>query len=154
MVAQEEGPIRLPRPDDIPYLADLASRSHNDSRFYVDGRFHREACDQLFRVWVTRSCSDPSFAGAVFVAEVNNQPCGYITCAVKDGRGDIGLIAVDERFRKQGLGQALLPASGVKTHTGFELRSDLAVLPLWFLEMTLTSFSVRLKSECAVCLEM
>jgi ribosomal protein S18 acetylase RimI-like enzyme len=104
--------IRPLRAEDIAYLSDLAARSHYDSRFYVDGRFSREACDQLFRTWIERSCGDRSFAGAVFVAELNDRPCGYITCTVKGDYGEIGLIAVDERFRRRGLGQALLATGG------------------------------------------
>ncbi len=100
--------IRPAAAGDVPYLRQLASRSHYDSRFYADGRFSREACDRLFSMWIERSCTDSSFAGAVFVPEIDGQPAGYITCAMKEGAGEIGLIAVDERSRNQGLGAKLL----------------------------------------------
>jgi dTDP-4-amino-4,6-dideoxy-D-galactose acyltransferase len=89
-------------------LSDLAARSHYDSRFYADGRFPKDGCDRLFRTWIERSCTDHSFAQAVFVPEVEGKPAGYITLGVKNGIGDIGLIAVEQCYRGQGIGNALL----------------------------------------------
>jgi dTDP-4-amino-4,6-dideoxy-D-galactose acyltransferase len=100
--------IRPATEDDIPYLRQLAMASHHASRFYIDGRFPAVRCDELFGIWIERSCQDPGFAGAVFVPEMDGGPAGYITCAIKQGVGDIGLIAVDDRYRRHGLGGNLL----------------------------------------------
>ncbi len=100
---------RPARHEDIPYLKQLAKRSHRDSRFYTDGNFSTAACDELFAVWIERSILDRSFAGAVFVAQTGmDEPAGYITCAIKEGKGDVGLIAVDEKTRGVGVGTRLL----------------------------------------------
>jgi dTDP-4-amino-4,6-dideoxy-D-galactose acyltransferase len=101
--------VRVAKTEDIPYLKQLAKRSHTDSRFYADGNFPRTACDELFATWIERSVLDRSFAGAVFVAQTNgDQPAGYITCSLEEGKGNIGLIAVDEKARGVGLGTQLL----------------------------------------------
>jgi dTDP-4-amino-4,6-dideoxy-D-galactose acyltransferase len=105
----DAGRVRKANVEDIPYLKQLAKRAHKDSRFYADGNFPASACDELFASWIERSVRDRAFAGAVFVPTlVGDQPAGYITCAVKDGAGEIGLIAVDEKARRTGLGTSLL----------------------------------------------
>jgi dTDP-4-amino-4,6-dideoxy-D-galactose acyltransferase len=104
--------VREANTEDIPYLKQLAKRSHKDSRFYADGNFPAAACDELFAIWVERSVRDRDFAGAVLVPQLEgHQAAGYITCAIKDSVGEIGLIAVDEKTRKMGLGTRLLAES-------------------------------------------
>jgi dTDP-4-amino-4,6-dideoxy-D-galactose acyltransferase len=111
-IAPGSGRVREANMEDLPYLKQLAKRSHKDSRFYADGNFPEMACDQLFAIWIERSVRDRDFAGAVFVPQFEGgQPAGYITCAIKNGVGEIGLIAVDEKARKMGLGTSLLAES-------------------------------------------
>ena len=106
---KSESPMRLACAGDLSYLKQLAVSSHKDSRFYTDGKFPVAACDRLFGTWIERSVLDPGFAGAVFVPELpGNKPAGYITCAVKNGAGEIGLIAVDPEARRMGIGMRLL----------------------------------------------
>lgn len=106
---KSQAQMRPANTGDLPYLKQLAKRSHKDSRFYADGNFRTAACDELFAIWIERSVLDRDFAGAVFVAELEgNRPAGYITCAIKQGVGDIGLIAVDPMARRTGLGTSLL----------------------------------------------
>jgi dTDP-4-amino-4,6-dideoxy-D-galactose acyltransferase len=101
--------IRLANPGDIPQLKRLAISSHKDSRFYADGNFRAAACEELFSIWIERSVLDRDFAGAVFVAEVEgNQPAAYVTCTMKQGAGKIGLIAVDQKMHRKGVGTSLL----------------------------------------------
>ena len=114
----DQAGIRAAVTDDFPLLARLAARSHRDSRFYADGRFPRDRCDALFAAWIERSCTDPGFAGAVFVAGTAGEPVGYITCSIKQGVGDIGLIAVEESHTGRGLGGALL----AQAHAWFRLQ--------------------------------
>jgi dTDP-4-amino-4,6-dideoxy-D-galactose acyltransferase len=108
MVSESHAPVRLARAEDLPYLKRLAISSHRDSRFYTDGGFPTSACDRLFEVWIERSVLDRGFAGAVFVPELDGKPAGYITCAVKNGVGEIGLLAVDPNARRRGVGTGLL----------------------------------------------
>jgi dTDP-4-amino-4,6-dideoxy-D-galactose acyltransferase len=119
-VAQGADGVRAAAADDISRLRELAKRSHRASRFYADGSFPREACDDLFAKWIERSVLDRDFAGVVLVAlnealdealDEISEPLGYISCAIKDNGGQIGLIAVDEKARGQGFGQRLLAES-------------------------------------------
>ncbi|SEF90164.1 Ribosomal protein S18 acetylase RimI [Bryocella elongata] len=99
--------IRSFRPEDVPALMSLASTSHRGSRFYSDGRFPQETCDKLYARWIERSCM--GYANQVLVAEFNGAPAGYISCHLHpDGEGSLGLLAVAEQARGQGLGGALM----------------------------------------------
>lgn len=106
--AGHQAGIRLAVDDDIRFLSRLAARSHRNSRFYADGRFSQARCDALFAAWIERSCKDRNFAQTVFVADAGGEPVGYVTCSIKQGVGDIGLIAVDESHSGRGLGGELL----------------------------------------------
>jgi dTDP-4-amino-4,6-dideoxy-D-galactose acyltransferase len=110
-VVKSHAPTRLANPGDLPYLKQLAMSSHTDSRFYRDGNFRSTACDDLYAKWIERSAGDRDFAGAVFVPEIEGKAAGYITCAMKQGVGDIGLIAVDPTMLRRGLGTSLLAAA-------------------------------------------
>jgi GNAT superfamily N-acetyltransferase len=101
--------VRLARRDDVPTLEAIAASSHHDTRFYFDGRFARDKCDQMYAQWILRSCAHPT--GTVWVAEAEGRPAGYVTCArdLVDGQaGRIGLIAVADVARGRGLGTRLL----------------------------------------------
>jgi len=111
-LAQGAPGVRHANPADIPSLMELARRSHRDSRFYADGNFPETACDELFAKWIERSILDRSFAGSVFVPQAEGQsPAGYVSCSIQEGVGQIGLLAVDEKARGQGVGTSLLAES-------------------------------------------
>ena len=101
--------IRPARPEDLPALAEIASRSHTDSRFYYDPHFPRERCDALYAIWIEKSCQ--GYANAVLVAERENKLAGYITCDWTGPTGQIGLIAVASWARGAGLGKTLVRSS-------------------------------------------
>jgi ribosomal protein S18 acetylase RimI-like enzyme len=104
--------IRPATLDDLPELRRIAGESHRDTRFYADGRFPTGACDELYRIWIGRSCSEPEFADAVFVAEQEHHAAGYVSCRLADGAGEIGLLAVDGKYRGLGLGEQLVRRAG------------------------------------------
>jgi ribosomal protein S18 acetylase RimI-like enzyme len=102
--------IRPARPTDVPALRALAAASHGSSRFYADGRFPRELCDEMFATWIERSCG--GWADTVQVADVDGRVSGYTTGHVREnGRGEIGLVSVDPRAQGHGLGAQLVGAT-------------------------------------------
>jgi ribosomal protein S18 acetylase RimI-like enzyme len=100
--------IRPARPDDLPALEALARVSFHDTRFFFDRRFDRAAAAELYAIWLRQSCAGQ--ADAVSVAADAAGPCGFLTCLLKGGVGQIGLVAVDGRARGRGVGAALLGA--------------------------------------------
>lgn len=95
---------------DLATLRRIAGEAHRESRFYYDTNFPRNRVDELYAVWIEKSCQ--GFADAVFVAERAGEPCGYITCHVaSDSTGSIGLVGVAEAARGQGVGSDLVRAA-------------------------------------------
>jgi ribosomal protein S18 acetylase RimI-like enzyme len=98
--------IRPHRATDLPPLRELSGRSHQDTRFFVDARFSREAATRLYEVWLDRD----AVQGAMFVVEHSGRPAAYVTGRLQPGgqRGEIGIIAVDASVQGLGLGKALV----------------------------------------------
>lgn len=99
--------VRPVRPADIPRLKELARLSHHNTRFYLDSRFDRDRCGELYAVWIERSVNG-ELADVVWVVEVDGAPCGYLTAKADKDDGTIGLVAVDVACRGRGYGDALL----------------------------------------------
>jgi len=127
-------PVRPATPSDLPTLKRLASVSHHLTRFYADPHFPAGQCDRLYETWIERSCD--GYADDVLVAQNGGAPVGYVTCHHEpDGRGRIGLFAVDGSHQGRGVGGALLAAAaasftahGVSTMTvATQLRNTRAV---------------------------
>jgi len=110
--------IRLFQARDLPALQRIARARHRDTRFFSDGNFSPQRCEDLYERWITASCEE--YAQAVFVAEPKGTPdegmaqgkdcIGYITCHL-DGPekpGRIGLFAVDAASSGLGVGRALV----------------------------------------------
>lgn len=47
----------------------------------------------------------------VLIAKENDDLAGMITLGEKDGRGDIGLLAIDSKYRGKGIGMSLINAA-------------------------------------------
>lgn len=102
--------IRPCRAADVPALAKMARRVYTNTRFYADARFDRARCARLYETWLVKSCR--GLADAVFVAESNAGPAGYITCRrLSREAGEIGLLGVRPEAQGQGLGRQLLAAA-------------------------------------------
>jgi len=102
--------IRAAEPRDLAELRALAAASHESSRFYADQRFPRDLCHELFATWIEKSCG--GWAQVVRVAIVDGAVRGYATGHVREnGRGEIGLVAVDPRSQGRGLGRLLVQAT-------------------------------------------
>ena len=101
--------IRQAAASDLPYLKQIARLSHRDSRFYVDERFDRARCDELYDIWITKSVG--GWADQVVVAEVDGTTAGYVTCHRRADHGEIGLVGVSGAHRGGGLGMAMTTAA-------------------------------------------
>lgn len=104
------GRFRLATVDDIPRLRAIALASHRDTRFHADGHFDPVRCDELYATWIEKSVE--GYATHVLVADRDVGAVGYITLHIEGPAASrtarIGLFAVDERWRGQGIGHDLL----------------------------------------------
>jgi GNAT superfamily N-acetyltransferase len=103
--------IRDATADDLETLCELAARSHHDTRFYFDGRFPAERCDDLYREWVRRGFRDES--RQIRVPELDGAIAGYqvIGPPAPGGERVLDLLAIDDRQRGKGVGRMLLSDS-------------------------------------------
>jgi dTDP-4-amino-4,6-dideoxy-D-galactose acyltransferase len=95
---------------DLVRLAVLAGAY---SRFKLDPRVREDSFQRLYEIWIARSVSG-ELADAVLVAcpcTTFDDPAGLITVSLTGGRGSIGLVAVDESARGQGIGAHLVHAA-------------------------------------------
>jgi len=88
-------------------LKDLAIQSGKYSRFAVDPNFKREKFIALYETWIKQSISK-EIAKEVLVIRESNKIVGMITLGEKNGKGDIGLLAVDHSCRGKKYGKALV----------------------------------------------
>lgn len=98
--------IRLVNEQDIPALKSIASKNHQDSRFYCDGNFSHDRCNNLFETWIEKSCHD--YADAVLVVDMEGTAIGYLSCHLKNNIGNIGLVGIHADYHGRGYGQLLL----------------------------------------------
>lgn len=94
---------------DLPALRAIARVSYHDSRFYFDEQFPDALCDALYETWIEKSCH--GYAEQVLVAEQDGAAAGYITCHLRDGVGEIGLVGVAAVAQGHGLGRGLVLAA-------------------------------------------
>lgn len=100
----------LKRPDretDISLLEDLALQAGEYSRFSVDSKFPREKFEMLYKTWIRRSIQK-EIADSVLIIEKENDPAGIVTLSARAEYGEIGLIAVDRKYRNQRFGKRLV----------------------------------------------
>jgi dTDP-4-amino-4,6-dideoxy-D-galactose acyltransferase len=97
--------IRPAEERDVPILRALARENHLDSRFYQDGHFPPERCDDLYAAWIENGVRGQ--ADRVLVPEVDGRAAGYITCH-REGPPRIGLLGVGPAAQGRGLGGRLI----------------------------------------------
>lgn len=100
------GVVRPAAAEDILALQTIAREAHRASRFYADGQFEWQRCNDLFAYWIERSCQD--WADQVFVFDHEGDASGYVTLHRRPDKGEIGLVGVHERARGRGGASALL----------------------------------------------
>ncbi len=90
-----------------PQLKSLATQAGEFSRFKVDARIGYTNFARLYQLWLAKSINH-ELAKAVFVTP---KQAGFLTVGIKNGRSDIGLLAVDATTRGKGYGEALVRAA-------------------------------------------
>lgn len=88
-------------------LIKLAIESGVNSRFNVDKKIGRPAFEALYQRWIEASV-EKKIAKEVLVFEEAGHLAGFVTLGEKNGRADVGIIAVDADFRGQGIGKKLM----------------------------------------------
>lgn len=95
-----------------PALLGLAIASGWSSRFRRDPRMPAAKADALYEIWIRRSLAG-EIADQVFAwcDPGSDQPLGFVTVALHEGVGNIGLIAVAAAARGRGIGARLVYAA-------------------------------------------
>ena len=102
-------------------LESLAIQSGEHSRFALDPNIPREAFIGLYTRWIHRAIGQ-DMAQEVLVIRAGERVVAMVTLGVKNGRGDIGLLAVDQHHRGLHHGERLLQAArGWFQQAGVEL---------------------------------
>lgn len=101
--------IRPATAEDIEQLVPLARESHKDSRFFFDPGFTIERCQDFYEAWLRNSFG--GFADCTLVAEFEGRAVAYLTLHKRNDHGQIGIIAVSEEARGQGVGRRLMQAA-------------------------------------------
>lgn len=95
--------------DDV--VIGIGKQSGSYSRFNVDPDIPHQKFEELYSIWMKKSISR-EIADEVFVFRNKNKIIGgVITIGIKNGRGEIGILAVDESFRGQHVGTLLIQQS-------------------------------------------
>jgi len=94
-----------PRHDEDAVIGIARTAFRGLTRFYADPRFPDDRCDDLYENWMRDSLA--GWAAKVLVIEHDKKVAGFVTLHLDDGIGSIGLIAVAEEARGEGLGVAL-----------------------------------------------
>jgi dTDP-4-amino-4,6-dideoxy-D-galactose acyltransferase len=87
-------------------LLNLAYSSGKFSRFFLDVKFGAIKAKKMYEIWLHKSLS-LDLADEVYVSG-EKFPSGFLTVRFDEGLATVGLIAVDESFRGQGIGKELL----------------------------------------------
>ena len=91
-------------------LENLAIQVGRNSRFGADPRIPGDKLIDLYKLWI-RNSVNRQVADAVFVVRQSGKVVGMVTVGAKDGRGNIGLFAVDPALRRKNLGVSLVCAA-------------------------------------------
>jgi len=91
-------------------LENLALQAGTYSHFRIDPKFPYNLFVKLFNKWIYNSLNG-EIADNVMVVKRGNKIAGMLTNAKKNGRGDIGLLAVYAEYRGQDIGTHLVRAA-------------------------------------------
>lgn len=91
-------------------LEDLAIQSGLYSRYKVDPKIGNALYEKLYKLWI-RNSVNRSLAEKVLLSMDEGKIAGMVTVGMKNGRGEIGLIAVHETMRGKSVGVHLTRAA-------------------------------------------
>ncbi len=94
-----------------PPLESLAWQSGEYSRFRLDPHFGPAVFQHLYSQWLRNSLDGRIARQVLAWHDAAGTPRGLLTLGEKNGRADIGLLAVDAAARGQRVGQALVAAA-------------------------------------------
>ena len=97
-----------------PQLESLAWQSGEYSRFRLDRRFGPLVFQKLYSQWLCNSLTGGIARQVLAWHDAAGTERGLLTLGEKNGRADIGLLAVDEAVRGQHVGQQLVAAAGAQ----------------------------------------
>jgi dTDP-4-amino-4,6-dideoxy-D-galactose acyltransferase len=96
--------------EEVEHIQQIARKAHHDTRFFKDLNFDRLKCENLYARWVQRDFESGNVLG--YFPKNREDAGGYVTLAMESpGCPRIGLIALEEALRGQGLGSQLLDAA-------------------------------------------
>ncbi|HBS86804.1 MAG: hypothetical protein A2W91_12300 [Bacteroidetes bacterium GWF2_38_335] len=87
-------------------LIKLAFQSGVYSRFNIDKKIGRKKFEELYSIWITKSVKR-EIAKEVIVYKKNDDIAGYLTIGEKNNRADLGMGAVDPKYRGLNIGKVL-----------------------------------------------
>lgn len=103
--------VTLYQDDQVSYeLEQLAFAAGGYSHFQMDANFPHELFIKIYQEWIKNSVNK-SYARDVIVIKKAEQVIAMATLGVKNDRGDIGLLAVDAKFRGKNLGTKIVAAA-------------------------------------------
>lgn len=88
-------------------LLELSFQSGKYSRFRKDKFFINNEFKKLYTEWIENSLNR-KIARDLFIHKSTNDINGFITLAIKGNLAEIGLIAVDPKYRGHGIGSGLI----------------------------------------------
>lgn len=107
-------PVRGARPDDRDAVAGLSERAMTTSRFSLDPHIPPATAGRVKREWAANCVAGLRGVG-VTVVERGGEIAGFLAVVAAGRQRVIDLVAVDEAFRGQGVGRALV-ADFVRRH--------------------------------------
>jgi ribosomal protein S18 acetylase RimI-like enzyme len=103
--------VRRLQADDAPAVSRVAAQAFGGyfGHYHADPRLDRAKADEAYASWAARSCSDPSAADTVLVAERAGHVVGFLTLQ-RRGRNEQEVIlnAVEPAAQRHGIYKALM----------------------------------------------
>lgn len=105
-------------PDVVPYSSSmpnedfdlLAIQAGEFSRFATDPKIPRSKFEQLYTTWIRKSLTRELAVETLVICD-HYRPAGMVTLKLDGAIGEIGLVAVREKYRGQGYGGRLVTAA-------------------------------------------